>query len=84
VSVTATATPTAATQTPTPTAATTVMAVPKSLSPIQVLPRHDLIRKNFDKFQGNEWLPSGANFDHVLYESVKSARHECPLAFIRD
>ncbi|KAK3821702.1 MAG: hypothetical protein J3Q66DRAFT_386483 [Benniella sp.] len=52
----------------------------KSLSPIQVLLMHELFKANFNKFQGDEWLlPSGANFDHVLYESVKGARHECPL-----
>ncbi|KAG0239285.1 hypothetical protein B0O80DRAFT_492307 [Mortierella sp. GBAus27b] len=52
----------------------------KSLSSIQVLLMHELFKTNFDKFQGDEWLlPSGSNFDHVLYESVKGARYECPL-----
>ena len=51
-----------------------------SLSPIQVLLMHELFKTNFNKFQGDEWLlPSGANFDHVIYESIKGARYECSL-----
>ncbi|KAF9363608.1 hypothetical protein BGX34_003728 [Mortierella sp. NVP85] len=58
----------------------------KNLSPTQVASMQELFKTNFNKFQGDEWLlPSGASFDHVLYEAIKGMRHECPLhSFVVD
>lgn len=52
----------------------------RHLSANQVVLMQSLFKVNFDQFQGDEWLlPSGAIFDHALFEATKDAQYECPL-----
>ncbi|GJJ74510.1 hypothetical protein EMPS_06868 [Entomortierella parvispora] len=50
------------------------------LTPTQVSRMQALFKHNLDSFKGNEWqLPSGVTLDHILYETIKDVRYECPL-----